>query len=270
MRVNQVGVTRTRSLASGLGVALGLVVAAIAPGSALAATPEDEARALLQQAVGLEEQADGQRALAVLVHDAELDKAEAQDTQAALRFGNAQEQVRTGQPDEARASIEQGLGIAGQADEQRALAALVYDAELAKADATHGQAQLRRSLARERFLEAGAHTEAGAAGLRLEGQDLLYRSLVAADRATFDDRSAASAADRAQLLRRTARTVRSATADSTLLEFAARLEQQADVDRQEAQRLHREARQLSGESAAAASTAEARFRNADRLDPGGL
>ncbi|MHA6784146.1 hypothetical protein ACVGOW_24595 [Pseudonocardia saturnea] len=251
-------------------MALGLVVAAIAPGSALAATPEEEARALLQQAVGLEGEADEQRARAALIYDAELDKAEGQDTQAALRFRDAQDKARAGLPGDARASIEQGLGIAAQADDARELGALLYDAELDKADAAHVQAELRRSLAQQRFQEAGSRAAARAAGLRLEGQISLYRSRVAADGSTFDGRLAASAGGRAQLLRQTARTIRTSSADPTLLEMASRLEQQADVDRQEAQRLNREARQLSRESAAAASRAETRFRNADRLDPGGL
>lgn len=261
---------RIRSTAVAFGVGLGLVAATATPGPALAATPYDEARALLQHAVFLEEQAEEQRRLSGLIYDAELDKAEAHDTQAALRFRAAQEKVNAGLRDEARAQIEQGLGLVGQADDARETAALIYDAELNKAAAQHDQAQLRRGLAQQTFQEAGFTKEARAAGLRLEGHVLLWASQISSDRSTFDDRLATSASDRAQLLRQTARVVRRSSPDASLLAAASLMEQQADVDRQEAQRLNREARQLSRESMAAGSKADRRFQNAERLDPGGV
>jgi len=256
-------------MAVAFGVGLGLVAATATPGSALAASPHDEARALLQHAVFLEGQAEEQRELSVLIYDAELDKAEAQDTQAALRFRAAQEKAKAGLRDEARAQVEQGLGLAGQADDAREIAALIYGAELDKADAQHEQARLRRGLAQEKFQEAGFIKEARAAGLRLEGHVLLWTSHVASDQSTFDDRLAASASDRAQLLRQTARVVRRSSPDAALLAAASLMEQQADVDRQEAQRLNRAARQFSRESMTAGSKADRRFQNAERLDPGG-
>jgi len=162
------------------------------------------------------------------------------------------------------------LEHAGEAGDARAMAALIYDAELDKADAQHVQARLRRALAQEKFQEAGFSREARAAGLRLAGHGLLFTSRVASDRATFDDRLAASASDRAHLLRQTARVIRRSNPDAALLAGASLMEQQADADRQEAQPLNSEARQLRRESAAAASKADRRFETAERLDPGGF
>jgi hypothetical protein len=247
--------------------ALALLVAAP---SAPAATPYDEARSLLQHAVFLEGQAGDQRELAALIHDAELDKAEALDGQAALRFRDAQDKARAGLRDEARARIEQGLFLAAEADDARELAGLLYDAELDKADAQHVQAQLRRGLAQQTFQQAGFFREARAAGLRREGHALLFASRVASDRAAFDDRLTASAADRAQLLRQTASVVRRSNPDAALLARAAEMEQQAELDRQEALRLNREAWQLRRDSAAARLKAAVRFQTAEWLDPGGV
>lgn len=257
-----------RSMAVAFGVGLAVVAATVAP--ALAATPYDEARALLEHAAHLEGQADDQRELSALIYDAELKKAEALDDQAALRFQLAQEAMIAGLRDEARARIEQALGLAGQADDAREIAALIYDAELSKADALHEQAALRRRLAQATFEQAGFSKEARAAGLRLEGHLLRFASHIASDRSTFADRLATAASDRARLLRQTARVVRQSSPDAALLEYASRMEQQRDADREAAHGLSRQARALGRESTTSGSKADKRFGSAERLDPGGV
>ena len=106
--------------------------------------------------------------------------------------------------------------------------------------------------------------------MRREGHDLLFASQVASDRSGFDERLAASASEREQLLRQTARVIRRSSLAAQLQAYASLMETQADVDRQEAQRLNREAGQLRWASVTAEFKARLRFQTAGWLDPGGV
>lgn len=205
--------------------------------SAIAATPSEEAAALIEQARNLEDQANAQRDLAGQIYQAELNKANALWQQAELRYADAQTQLGAGELDAARARIEQAQNLDEQAQAQRAIAEQIHQAELAKARALFTQAEIRRQAAQQLFQEAGLPREAFGAGLRLQGQRLRWDAALSAGQAAFDRQLAAAAGDRASTQRQTALAIQTSTSDVVLRDMATQLSRRADANNQEAVRL---------------------------------
>ena len=237
--------------------------------SAIAATPYEEATALIEQARSFEDQADTQRDLAAQIYRAELRKADGLWAQAATRYADAQTQLRAGQLDAARARIEAARSFEQQAQVQRALAGQIQQAELAKARGLFAQAENRRLAAQQLFQQAGFPREAQAARLRLQGHRLRWDAALSADQAAFDRQLAAAAGDRARAQRQTAWAIRTSTSDVGLQTTATQLSQQATANDREAARLALGATGLELRGQVARALADLHFRLADLLNPNG-
>lgn len=237
--------------------------------SAIAATPSEEAAALIEQARNLEDQANAQRDLAGQIYQAELNKANALWQQAEFRYADAQTQLGAGDLDAARARIEQAQNLDEQAQAQRAIAEQIHQAELAKARALFAQAEIRRQAAQQLFQEAGLPREAFGASLRLQGQRLRWDAALSVDQAAFDRQLAAAAEDRATTQRQTALAIQRSTSDVVLRDMATQVSQRADATNQDAVRLVVTAIGLQFRGYVETAVADLHFGLADVFDPSG-
>ena len=237
--------------------------------SAIAATPYEEATALLEQARHLEGQADAQRAIAAQIYQHELNKADAQWTQARIRYVDAEIQLKAGELDAARARIEQARNLEEQAQAQRAIGVQIYNAEIAKAKALFTQADIRRQAAQQLFQQAGLTRKAQAEGQRLQGVRHRWNAALSADQGAFNRQLAAAAGARAKTERQTAQVIRTSTTDATLRDLATRLSEQATANQSEGSRLANEAIALEFRAHVSRLLANLHFQFADRLDPAG-
>jgi hypothetical protein len=168
--------------------------------------------------------------------------------------------------EEARQLTEQARAQEAQADAGRETAKEIFIAEFKKADGVDDQADFKKVAALQKWLQAGAHKEAKASGLRESARSLLLAAYQFGVLAALADEQVQNERSRAGWQREAAEALLANNPDAETIAIAKELDRQADKDDRDADGYENEAENLRERADRTNQRAEALIQRAVELE----